>query len=98
MRECQKKTNIKIIQTFQSKVLRFILNKHCYIKNEDLHRDLGIEYIGKDRQKFAKSHEVRFLPHKNILAIQLLCNSNQRIRPKRTKPHELVYCFVIGKT
>lgn len=87
---CTKQSNIKIIQTFQNKVLRGIVNAPWYIRNEDLHRDLKMEYVDKVIQKNARSHEGRLHQHDNIEAIQLLDNLSQRRRLKRIKPHELV--------
>lgn len=87
---CTAKSNVKMIQTFQNKVLRNVVNAPWYIRNEDLHRDLGVEYVEKEIHKFARSHEARLLQHQNIEAIQLLDNSNQIRRLKRIKPHELV--------
>lgn len=87
---CTKKTNLKIIQTFQNKVLRGIVNAPWYIRNDDIHKDLRMEPVDKEIRKHAESHEKRLLLHENIEAIQLLDNSNQKRRLKRTKPHELV--------
>ena len=37
---CKNKNNVKVIQSFQNKVLRTIVNAPWYIRNADLHRDL----------------------------------------------------------
>jgi hypothetical protein len=37
---CTKPSNIAIIQRFQNKVLRAIVNAPWYVRNADLHRDL----------------------------------------------------------
>lgn len=44
---CTKKTNLQMIQTFQNKVLRSITNAPWYIRNDNLHRDLKIEYVNE---------------------------------------------------
>jgi hypothetical protein len=42
---CSKIININIIQKFQNKVLRGIVDTPCYVRNSDLHRDLNIESV-----------------------------------------------------
>lgn len=87
---CTKKSNIEIIQRFQNKVLRGIVNAPWYIRNDDLHRDLRIEFVNKVIQKFAEAHEQRLHHHVNVEAIQLLDNTDLVRRLKRKKPFELV--------
>jgi len=61
-----------IIQQFQNKVFRYIVDEPWYIRNADLHRGLQMEIeIGK----FAKKYEESFLHHLDVEAIQLLDNS-----------------------
>lgn len=86
---CIKESNMKSIQTFQNKVLRNIVNAPWYIRNRDLHRDLGVPYVSSEIRRFAAKHEMRLHEHVNLEAIQLLDNHNQRRRLKRTKPFEL---------
>ena len=40
-----KRSNITIIQRFQNKVLRAIVNAPWYVRNADLHRDLKMEIV-----------------------------------------------------
>lgn len=87
---CTKKSNIEIIQRFQNKVLRGIVDAPWYIRNSDIHRDLEVNYVEKEISKYARSHENRLLNHVNLEAIQLLDISDMTRRLKRTKPHELV--------
>lgn len=42
---CAKKSNINIIQRCQNKILRGIVNAPWYIRDKDLHRDLGIPIV-----------------------------------------------------
>jgi hypothetical protein len=53
-------------------VLRGIVNSPWYIRNEDLHRDLRMDYVDEEIQKYARNYEGRLL----------LDNSNQRRRLK----------------
>ena len=87
---CTCQSNRKIIQRFQNKVLRGIVDAPWYIRNDNLHKDLNVEMVDKEVKKFAQSHEQRLLKHVNVEALQLLDNDGLVRRLKRTKPFELV--------
>lgn len=87
---CTRKSNINIIQRFQNKVLRNIVNAPWYVRNNDLHRDLEVETVAGEIQKCARRHGARLLEHVNIEARELLDNTNIVRRLKRKKPFELV--------
>ena len=87
---CTKRSNTQMIQRFQNKVLRGIVNAPWYVKNDDLHRDLKIEVVAAIIKKYAEAHEQRLHHHVNVEAIQLLDNTDIVRRLKRTKPFELV--------
>ena len=53
---CTKLSNIAIIQRFQNKVLRDIVNAPWYVRNADLHRDLKMELVTAEIQRFAIKH------------------------------------------
>jgi hypothetical protein len=72
---CTKQSNTDIIQRFQNKVLRNILDAPWYIRKADLYRDLQLEMVTSEIGKFAKKHQERFHHHLNGEAIQLLDNS-----------------------
>ena len=82
---CASKSNLNIIQRFQNKVLRSIVNAPWYCRNSDLHRDLEVKTVSQTISKFARSHEQRLLYHVNVEAIQLLNNANQIIRLRGSK-------------
>lgn len=86
---CTKKTNLYIIQTFQNKVLRNIVNAPWYIRNKDLHRDLQIKLVSDEVKKFAVKHNQRLQVHQNQELESVLDVTNNIRRLKRTKPHEL---------
>ena len=88
---CTKPTNVRIIQTFQNKVLRNIINAPWYIKNINIHRDLKVDMVDTVIKKFAVSHENRLHHHVNTEAIQLLDTTDSIRRLKRTKPYELIW-------
>lgn len=63
---CAKKTNVDIIQRFQNKVLRNIVNAPWFIRNTDLHRDLKVESVNSEILKHAKKHKERLKEHVNL--------------------------------
>lgn len=87
---CTKASNLAIIQRFQNKVLRNIVEAPWYIRNSDLHRDLEMDTVDQTIKKLAKNHEERLHHHVNVEAIQLLDNTGLERRLKRIKPFELV--------
>lgn len=86
---CTKKTNIKPIQTFQNKVLRNIVGAPWYVRNTDLHRDLGMPDVESEIIKVAAKHKMRLHEHINVEALKILDNENLVRRLKRTKPLDL---------
>jgi hypothetical protein len=87
---CASESNIQVIERYQNKVLKCIVNAPWYVRNSDLHRDLGIETVTDIIAKFAKSHEKGLQDHINIEASRLLNVNNITRRLKRKKPFELV--------
>lgn len=85
---CTKMTNTKIIQTFQNKVLRGIVNAPWYIRNNDLHRDLGIEFVTDEIKKYAVKHDTRLQTHVNAEMHNVLNIDNNIRRLSRIKPYE----------
>jgi hypothetical protein len=71
LRGCASDSNIQVIQRYQNKILKCIINAPWYLRNSD-HRDLGIEAVTDIIAKFAKSHEKRLQDHINIEASRLL--------------------------
>ena len=86
---CSKQSNRDIIQRFQNKVLRNMVNAP-YVRNVDIQRDLRMDTVDSVVKKFARSHEEWLHQHVNPEAPQLLDNLQIVSRLKRTKPFELV--------
>ena len=82
---CIKQSNIDIIQRFQNKVLRNIVNAPWYIRKSDLHRNLEMDVVSSEIQRFAEKHEERLHHHENAEAIQLLDNMGIVRRLQRKK-------------
>jgi uncharacterized protein YeeX (DUF496 family) len=89
---CDSESNIQVIQCYQNqnKVLKCIVNAPWYVRNSDLHRDLGIETVTDIIAKFAMSHEKRLQDHINIETSRLLDVNSITRRLKQKKPFELV--------
>jgi hypothetical protein len=88
---CTKQTNAKIIQSFQNKVLRCIVNAPWYIRNDNLHKDLKLETVAGEITKHANKHGMKLQHHENTEVRTLLNHqTNQRRRLKRTKPLDLM--------
>jgi hypothetical protein len=86
---CASDSNIQVIQHYQNKVLKCIVNAPWYVRNSD-HRVLGIETVTDLIAKFAKSHGKRLQDHINFQASRLLNVNSVTRRLKRKKPFELV--------
>jgi hypothetical protein len=54
---CTKQSNVDIIHRFQDKVLRHMVSAPWYIRNNDLHRDLQVDVVSSEIQRFAQRHE-----------------------------------------
>jgi hypothetical protein len=85
---CSSKSNVNIIQRFQSKTLRLIAGAPRYISNQTLHADLSITTVEEERQKRVYKHFQRLQEHENQLAINLVDVRNPK-RLKRIWPCDL---------
>ena len=86
---CAKKSNIELIQDYQNRVLRSIVNAPWYSRNSDIHRELGVETVASIIMRYATSHKKRLQHHVNEEASKLLNVQNLTRRLKRKKPFEL---------
>ena len=82
------KSNVNIIQRFQSKTLRLIAGAPLYVSNQTLHADLSITTVEEERQKRVDKHFQRLQEHENQLAINLVDVKNPK-RLKRIWPCDL---------
>jgi len=81
-------SNIEILQRFQNKVLRTIVNAPWYIPNKLLHTDLQIPTIRKEITKFSTNHTAKLLTQPSELTSNLLIEQGPG-RLKRYKPIDL---------
>jgi alpha-D-ribose 1-methylphosphonate 5-triphosphate synthase subunit PhnI len=52
-----------------------MVNAPWYIRNIDLDRDLQVDVVSNEIQRFAQKHEGRLHHHENVEAIHLLDNT-----------------------
>ena len=79
-------SNIEILQRFQSKTLRSLLNAPWYVTNETIHRDLKIPTVKDEIHKSRSRYNTRVNNHHNPLVTQLLDTTDQIRRLKRKYP------------
>lgn len=84
-------SNIAVIERFQSKVLRAITDAPWFVANRDIYSDLQVPTVSEVIVKCSKDYTQRLEVHPNVLAINLLDNSQQTRRLKRKTPLDLVY-------
>lgn len=82
-------SNIEILQRFQSKVLRIIVDAPRYIPNRFIERDLKMTSVKVEIKNFYTKYKDRLSAHPNVLAVNLLNTENDVRRLKRFKPSDL---------
>jgi len=81
-------SNIEILQRFQNKVLRTIVNAPWYIPNKLLHTDLRMPTVREEITKFSTNCRAKLLTHPKALTSNLL-NEQGPGSLKRFKPLDL---------
>lgn len=76
-------SNVEIIQRFQAKALRIIINAPWYVNNEMIHRDCAIKTIREFVKDRSMKHCDKLNMHKSHLAVNLLDNGGDVRRLKR---------------
>jgi hypothetical protein len=85
-------SNIEILQRFQNKILRTIVNAPRYILNSILHTDLLIPTVREEITKHCIAHKDKLLQHTNQL-IPIIREEQWPKRLKRYKPTDLTHRF-----
>jgi hypothetical protein len=80
---CASKTNVAIIQSYQSKVLRIITHAPWYVSNQTLHTDLRMTYVITFLDVYARKHRETLEHHPNPVVKPLLNYSLQARRLKK---------------
>ncbi len=86
-------SNIEIMQRFQSKTLRSILQAPWYISNHILHQDTRTPYVKDEITRLSGKYQEKLDKHPNHLAMNLLDNSVATYRLKRNHILDLTIRF-----
>jgi hypothetical protein len=86
---CAKPSNIKILQTFQSKTLRGIAGAPWYVSNKTIHEDLNIPFIKDVIKQQANRYRNRNTGHENQLIDELSTPHANERRLKKRWPEDL---------
>jgi hypothetical protein len=81
---CAKPSNTKILQNYQSKLLRTIAQAPWYVTNQTLHNDLSIPFISEVRRTQAARYTTRTRQHPNDLIHPL---AGRHPAPRRLHRH-----------
>jgi len=85
-------SNIEILQRFQNKFLRSIVNAPWYVPNTNLHTDLQIPTVKAEITNFSTKYRQKLITHPKELITAILDEEEPR-RLKRFKPTELTTSF-----
>uniref|UniRef100_A0ABD2W2E7 Reverse transcriptase domain-containing protein n=1 Tax=Trichogramma kaykai TaxID=54128 RepID=A0ABD2W2E7_9HYME len=81
------KTNIEIIERLQSKVLRGLVDAPWYVTNDAIRKDLEIQTVQEEIQRFNNNYKKRLKNHPNLLAAKL---DNVTFDNSRLKKYKLL--------
>ncbi|CAG4981210.1 unnamed protein product [Colias eurytheme] len=84
------KSNVDIVQRFQSKMLRLVTGAPWYVSNDRLHHDLCISTVKEEIVERTKSYKERIKHHPNQLAVNLMNAHTTTRRLKRRIPQDLI--------
>jgi hypothetical protein len=85
------KNNIKIIERWQNKKL--LMNADWYKRYNQINKETGILIISEEVRNHSRRYQTRLANHPNLLAINLLDNSEGRARLRRHGFLDLPYRF-----
>lgn len=86
---CAAKKEVDIIQKTQNKILRTMVNAPWFIRNNDLHRDLGVKTIAEEIHINAQKHVLKLQSHINSDLNNIVSNYSSTRRLQRTLPLDL---------
>jgi len=79
-------SNLDILQRFQSKYLRIIVDAPWYVTNDIIQRDLNVATIREEIRNSSTRYQSRLTTHPNVLANKLSVD----VTRKRLKRHKIV--------
>lgn len=86
-------SNLEILQRFQNKVLRIIVNAPWYVPNHIIERDLQVATVRSEVSKASVKYREKNFSHPNALASNLFNPDGEVRRLKRFKPDDLITRF-----
>src|ERR1044071_2058848 len=87
---CAVVLNVGMVQTFQSGVVRSIVDAFWCVGGDGIHRDLQIPMVAEEIKKTAVRHKERLAHHINTEVLQLVDHQHAVRKLKRKKPFDLV--------
>jgi hypothetical protein len=81
-------SNIKILEHFQSKALRMIVDVPWYVPNTVIRRDLQIPIVKEEIRRYSSQYSARLNAHPNDLIVLLMELPDDR-RLQRHLPNDL---------
>lgn len=87
-------SNLEILQRFQNKVLRMIVDAPSFVPNSVIHHDIPLPTIQVEIEKYSMKYRQRLSDHPNPLATTLFTNNEIEMRRlKRYTPEDLTHRF-----
>ena len=86
-------SNLEILERFQLKVLRIIMDAPWYVPNAVMKRDLQVLTVRQEVQNYSVTYQQRFDDHSNSLANSLFRRTNCNRRLKQHYPADLATRF-----
>ena len=77
------KSNIDILERYQSKTLRLITSAPWFVSNNCIRKDLNVLSVRDEIKRFSEKYLQRLSDHINPLAVALLDDSTETRRLKR---------------
>jgi len=79
----------EILQRFQNRYLRIIVNAPCYVTNDTLHHDLNVPHVRDEIKRLSQRYADRMEEHSNILATNFIKEVKTTRRLKKRLPPDL---------
>jgi hypothetical protein len=87
-------SNIEIIELFQRRTLRMIVNAPWYVPNTVIRRDLQIPAVKEEIRRYSSQYNARLSSHPNDLLVNLMGLPDDR-RLRRHLPNDLYTRFLV---
>jgi len=82
-------SNIEILQKFQNKFFKIVIDASWYVTNDILHYDLNISYIRNEIRRLKQRYAARMEKHPNIITKNFMRSVKTPRKLKRSLPQDL---------